>query len=527
MDYELKLKKQIFNIAENTRKRVNKTVFKDHYFRLILDTNRNKLNIEMDRKWCFSTIPYDKGRRYIQEAAINYCRDQEGVKDYIKKHKNDLLTYYKFAQIQNGKKILNSEIQINNEYQKIFLNPLFEIQIAGRLMQHDETGPISSNLAKKFIFSENKTTGISEFLYNYINFLNKLNKEGIISILNSNESFLNDFDNNNDLIINKNTFNAPSLNYSYHEPFKREQLIFNRKNYQPQSLEGYLSLTRYFSNVLKTNNLNRINVVSDIHASGKTLPFTNNNFNILAGDIIDSSEVFDSRIKGISVIGNHELLAEVPAKFRNKIGDDSPFYNYKNKKFFKKILDYNNSHKNQGNIWNDLPIGDSKFYDVIAKRMRIQFPNLIILNNSSLNYNGIQYLGITIPVRMIKRKKKLQEFILSVLKNNLTDKSIPVVIISHAPLFNELSLLKPSSSSYNRNYNCENNQIVEMFKKFNIIGVIHGHHHIPASKGYSKKVRFAGKDLFVIDSKYSNVNTGIELMKYLSGYEPSNLQLKP
>lgn len=76
-------------------------------------------------------------------------------------------------------------------------------------------------------------------------------------------------------------------------------------------------------------------------------------------------------------------------------------------------------------------------------------------------------------------------------------------------------MLSMKSNAYNNEYNCSEPNIEELFKEYNIIGAIHGHHHIPASSGRSKVVQFAGKELFVVCSIYSKMNTGFELMNLI------------
>ena len=119
--------------------------------------------------------------------------------------------------------------------------------------------------------------------------------------------------------------------------------------------------------------------------------------------------------------------------------------------------------------------------------------------------------------RRKKRKKEQQKFILKSLKKLLNnDYNIPTIIVSHAPLFNELSMLSIKSKAYNKDYNLSEPKIEKLFKEYNIIGAIHGHHHIPASSGQSKIVKFASKELFVVCSIYSKMNTGFELMNLIN-----------
>ena len=119
--------------------------------------------------------------------------------------------------------------------------------------------------------------------------------------------------------------------------------------------------------------------------------------------------------------------------------------------------------------------------------------------------------------------KEQQKFILKTLKKLLNkDYDIPTVVISHAPLFNELNMLSMKSNAYNNDYYCSEPKIEKLFKEHNIIGAIHGHHHIPASSGRSKVVKFAGKEIFVVCSIYSKINTGFELVDLVN----SNYQIK-
>ena len=116
-----------------------------------------------------------------------------------------------------------------------------------------------------------------------------------------------------------------------------------------------------------------------------------------------------------------------------------------------------------------------------------------LLNNEYLIYEGIRYVGLTIPVALVRRKEALQRFILNALEKILgEDVDTPTVIVSHAPLFNELSLLPETSDAYNKDYVCSEPQIEKLFERYNIIGAIHGHHHIPASSRRFKNVEFAG-----------------------------------
>ncbi|WP_342341809.1 metallophosphoesterase family protein [Carnobacterium viridans] len=438
-----------------------------------------------------------------------------------------------------NKRMGKNNSEVKQAYNAIFQNTLFEIQILGRLLQHDETGPISANIAGKFLFSENVNTGISEYVFEYLKFVVQLaNSLPIttdgkrVELLEKNQLkkvFSNN--RNKDEFLTYRSDIKPALSFMPQElkislensiiiakqsqsvklkPIlrsKSEKKISNlRKNYIPHSVHPK-DTEEHFENVLSTENTNLLNVISDVHSNDGKLPFFNKNFNIMVGDISDS-KVTNGDIKGLYVIGNHELVDVLPSS-RQEL-QEKKWKPFLRTKWFKQLLE------NPDESWYMLPVGNHTFYEVVKDELEQRFPRINILHNSHIVHEGIRYIGITVPVVLVKRKKEQQKFILKTLKNLLNnDYDIPTVIVSHAPLFNELNMVSMKSKVYNNEYNCSEPNIEELFKEYNIIGAIHGHHHIPASSGRSKVVHFAGKELFVVCSIYSKMNTGFELMNLI------------
>lgn len=523
---------------ENKRRPINKTLFKNDYFQLTYNVKEGSMTISSQGDIVYSAIPYDTARNYIQRAAIQYLLHPEEVRQYIELHKSNLEQYLVLSIFQvTNKQVAKDSFEVSQAYNAIFQNPLFEIQILGRLMQHDETGPLSANLAGKFLFSENTKTGISGYLSEYLNFVVQLTKSlpiitdgKTIQLLESELqgdlrsdaqlTFESDINlaltlfpkevkqsiESSIVLANQSlaTTNKPLLRSEF-----GKELSDVRKNYVAHSVNPE-KLEPYFENILLTENLNLVNVVSDIHGTGGTFPFINKNFNVLAGDISDS-RITNEDISGIYVIGNHELVDVLPDS--PDIEDEQwekwrPFFT---NKWFKELV------QNPDDSWYLLPIGDHKYYKIVKIEIEKRFPRVKVLNNSSVIHNGIRYIGLTIPVVLVNRKKEQQKFILKSLKKLLNEEyELPTVIVTHAPLFNELSMLSPKSKAYNKDYDCSESKIEKLVADYNIIGAIHGHHHIPASSGRSKVVKFAGKELFVVCSIYSKMNTGFELMSLLN-----------
>lgn len=531
------LAERIAGYPENKRRPVNKTVFKNDYFQLTYNTRNHSLAISSKGDLVYSAIPYDTARNYIQRAAIQYLLHPEEIRRYIELHQSTIEKYLTLSIFQvSGNRVTENSFEVKQAYKAILQNPLLEIQIAGRLMQHDETGPLSANLAGKFLFSENVKTGIAGYLSEYLNFVvqvanslplmidgkdirlldsveqDQLMIEQGLSIHSDIESALSLLPQEvkqgleNALVV---ADSAPVVNT---QPLLRseygEELARTRENYIAHSVPPD-EAEKHFKNVHSTENRNLINVISDIHAKEGKLPFVNRHFNLLAGDVSDS-HVEDTEIEGLYVIGGHELVDVLPETTdQTAAAWDKwrPFFHYE---WFKELL------ANSEEAWYLLPTGAHEFYEVVKAELAQRFPKMQVLNNASLVHEGIRYVGLTIPVALVRRKEALQRFILESLEQILDDDlDLPTVIVSHAPLFNELSLLPETSDAYNKDYVCEEPKIEELFKKYNIIGAIHGHHHIPASSRRFKNVDFAGKRLFVVCSIYSKVNTGFELMRLL------------
>lgn len=531
------LAERIAGYPENRRRPVNKTVFRNEYFQLTYDTRKRSMAISSRGNLVYSAIPYDTARNYIQRASIQYLLHPEGIRRYIELHQSTIEKYLTLSIFQvTGDRVSETSFEVKQAYKAILQNPLLEIQVAGRLMQHDETGPLSANLAGKFLFSENAKTGIAGYLSEYLKFVVQAANSLPLMIDGKEVQLLETGEENQQLIDQGLTIHsdidsalsllpqevkqglenalvvadfAPVVNT---QPLLRseygEELARTRENYIAHSVPPD-EAGKYFTNVHSTENRNLINVVSDVHVKEGPLPFTNRHFNIMAGDMSDS-HVTEEEIKGIYLLGNHDLTDALPettdftdAKWQKW----EPFFNYE---WFKEL------HREPDEAWYLLPTGDHDFYEAVKSEIAPRFPKMTVLNNESLVYEGVRYIGLTLPVALVQRKKEQQRFILRTLKNLLdTDKETPTVIVSHAPLFNELSLLPETSDTYNKGNTCGEPGIERLFAQYNIIGSIHGHHHIPASSRRFKKTAFAGKRLFVVCSIYSKVNTGFELMSLL------------
>lgn len=520
-------------ISRNKKRTVNKLLFFDNYFYLEFSKNTKKITINYNKKnIVFSTIPNDYGRWYIQKMACLYINNKEQVTNFLINEKKLICEYIK-------KSNPSSDHNIEDCFNNIINNPLMTIQVAGRIFQHYDTGPIIVEKKKKFLYYENSKIGIQEYIYQFILFVTKANiffnqlKLNGINLNMLPKFFTSDIFNNKKILNNLKLINQ-KIDEKNKVPLIPTKInsLENSQHDNSNNLEIYFPIENYNEKERKYND-NKINVVSDIHINKKTnnFPFINNNFNIIAGDIIDKTNNLPD-LNGICVIGNHEILTlsyALPNSIKNLMKqNERVLFEKIQKNNENKILDnfslnedyyickMFSAYNDKDIFWHDMPIGNHEIYKFFQDKLQKHLPNLKVLNNESYIKDNIRYIGLTIPIRHIAKKKILQDFIEEELTRLLgNDREIKTIIISHAPLFNELSLLTSDKSAYIKEYNCENQKIIDLFKKFNIIGVIHGHHHIPATQGRYRYVNFAGKKLFVICSIYSNINSGIDLTKFI------------
>ena len=374
---------------ENRRRSVNKVIYQSQYFQLVYNLNHKSLAIESKGDLIYSAIPYDTGRNYIQKASIQAILHPNETRKYIESHENNLKKYLALSIFQlTGQRVALDSNEVKRAYQQIFADPLFEMQVLGRLMQHDETGPLSANLAGKFLHSENRKTGISPYLAEYLKFVVEVTQNLPISTDGKNVHLLDSayeqtkdnvyleqsknlaLSSQSDLEVGLENLPVPLKveieNIQIAEPIKEgmtkpllksnvgNQLRNLRKNYVAHS-QNPKDLEQYFENVHSTENNNKINVISDIDSQDGKLPFSNPNFNILVGNISDSV-VSDSKIQGIYVIGNHEL-ADILSE--QKIFSKSQWDDFREKEWFKDLV------LDPDQAWPKLPIGDNYFYELV------------------------------------------------------------------------------------------------------------------------------------------------------------------
>lgn len=508
--------KPIFDLhSRNKHRYKNMIIDENEYFELIY--NMDSSNIELKKKdtLIYSTTPYDVGRIDIQTMAIRYLLNPNSVESFVNIYEDVIKDYIQYAMESTNLK------KINSEYANIHNNYLYMIQIAGRILQHTSRGPLSASLDQKFIFDNVKNNGILGYIHCYIQFiLNSIHRLPIstngrfITLSfqkNIGLSKLNNPNKQNTLLLLENENEKPIILTTHDDKNYRKE---SRNNYKAHSIHP-LKLKQYFTNPLPIENDNIINIISDIHSITGKLPFINNNYNILVGDVFDKI-MGNSDLKGIFIIGNHDLWWSSASSSANK-------KEYTNTQWWKEL------HAKSKKAWPLLPESTHPYYDDVKSDYEKRFPNMTVLHNDSivLSYDGykrLRIIGITLPVASNKNKVRDQKIIENIIRTTIKkDKyQYPTIIVSHAPLFNELTLLSKKSPSYKKNRNCLNNNIEKLFNDANIIGVIHGHHHIPITQKTMEIRQFGCNQLILLTSIYSQMNTGIDLLPIIKSKEDND-----
>ncbi|MBO0487971.1 metallophosphoesterase family protein [Vagococcus fluvialis] len=498
----------IINNPKNKRRRRNKIIVENESFELIYDVKQQEIQVAKKDDLYFSIIPYDTSRKYIETAVLMFIEKPEFLDEYLKKHTDNLKTYVKLALFQvTGKRFEDNSLEVLNELSYLETDIYFKIQVVGRLLQHDETGPLSATLPYKFLYHFNLKTGIHGYIKEWLIFLGETSKQVPFTLEGNRPMLLEEKSkekiNQEDyaLVLAAN-MKGLTLRKSELSTTQLNELMTIRKDYKPQSKHPS-EIAQYFDIVHPNKTDNLINVVSDIHSTTANIPIESPNFNIIAGDLVDGlSEVTvqNQDLKGIAVIGNHDIVRCAKA-----IGDS----------FSGELLKALTSTTDID--YSVIKVDDKKLYTTCKKYLESQFENLVFLNNESYEFQGVRYIGLSLPVSYVKERYLVQTILAKTLKKLLgKDKEMPTVIVSHAPLFNELSLLSKTSSSYVKEFTCVNQELETLFRDYHILGVIHGHHHIPASSGVLDFREFAGKEFFVLCSIYSSINMGFDLEPVLA-----------
>lgn len=498
----------IMNNPKNKRRRRNKIIVENESFELIYDVKQQEIQVAKKDDLYFSIIPYDTSRKYIETAVLMFIEKPEFLDEYLKKHTDNLKTYVKLALFQvTGKRFEDNSLEVLNELSYLETDIYFKIQVVGRLLQHDETGPLSATLPYKFLYHFNLKTGIHGYIKEWLIFLGETVKQVPVTLEGSRPMLLEEKSkekiNQEDyaLVLAAN-MKGLTLRKSELSTTQLNELMTIRKDYKPQSKHPS-EIAQYFDIVHPNKTDNLINVVSDIHSTMASIPLESPNFNIIAGDLVDGlSEVTvqNQDLKGIAVIGNHDIVRCAKA-----IGDS----------FSDELLKALTSTTDID--YSVIKVDDKKLYTTCKKYLESQFENLVFLNNESYEFQGVRYIGLSLPVSYVKERYLVQTILAKTLKKLLgKDKEMPTVIVSHAPLFNELNLLSKTSSSYVKEFTCVNQELETLFREYHILGVIHGHHHIPASSGVLDFREFAGKEFFVLCSIYSSINMGFDLEPVLA-----------
>lgn len=486
---------------KNKRRSRNKIVVDNDSFELVFDTVEEAFKIAKKDDFYFSIIPYDTSRKYIQLAVFLYLKDPQQLDDYLERHQANLLSYLLVSLYQvTGENFDAESLEVEYEMAKLKTNLYFKIQVVGRLMQHDETGPLSATLPYKFLYDLNEKTGIHGYIDEFIKFIQ--NDLAVLPLQIESHSIYLLEDASQERVQTSNLsltsgVSLTKLRKSDLTMGQHDELSQIRKNYRAQSTPPQ-QLKKYFVKANTKQTSAKINVVSDLHATRGKIELKSPHFNIIAGDL-SNSYATDESLNGIAVIGNHDIL-ECALEVESCLSPD----------FIKALtggdeIDYS-----------VLRIEDATLYTSCQQRLTERYPSLIFLNNQSYYKDGIRYIGLSLPVSFVKQKKRVQAYLTNILSQLFeTDQTTPTIIISHAPLFSELSLLSRRHKKYHRDFICVNDGLKNLFRESPIIGVIHGHHHIPASSGVVKRTSFAGKELFVICSIYSELNQGFDLQRYL------------
>ncbi len=549
---EKSIPRNIYNLIisneTNKLRTVNLVILEDKNFELTYNAKTYKYEIQSKPGTIYSEIPFDTCKNYMVKALFNslvqpnefiaFIDDNElEIKDYIVKA-------LKSISVNPNQSIVN---EVFDSYKK---DPLLMVQIVARILQSKDTGSIETSLAEKFLPEYKDMAKINSFLNKALLFCNHISEslnldENILCLcnnmeLNSNHyiSDTNELDTikqqiNSMIEQTKSVANYMINNATIEEAIKKEKRA-RKDEYTPK--QNFYSKSQTSMQILWTDQLtnhNRINVISDTHwANPKDYPVFSDQFNIIAGDIIELKT--KSNIKGICVLGNHDIFAltylmdncfDILDKFGIEYNRINTFEQIK-VSYRLSGLDEEEADKKADKIYNSLSnfnislnyetLLKDDYFKLLIDKFQKMFPHLKVLYNESYMYEGVRYIGLNIPECYSAEKVKVQKLIYEKLKSIIGgDYGTPTVIISHAPISNEFGILDKHNSSYRKLQFLCNQDLYNLIMKTNIKGFIHGHHHITSKSKYWKFIEIENKRMFIVCSIFSRLNNGIDLSKFL------------
>ncbi|MGQ5377287.1 hypothetical protein ACUCH6_10295 [Lacticaseibacillus paracasei] len=121
----------------------------------------------------YSTIPYDMSKRYIAFLSILDVFENVAVGNFLK----DNLKIYD-VYLKRGLRQTPAKIERQHEY--LEKDARFKICVAGRILQHLDTGPLTASLREIMLYQSVTNTGTLDFVEEVQTFVRNLNVNPVI-----------------------------------------------------------------------------------------------------------------------------------------------------------------------------------------------------------------------------------------------------------------------------------------------------------------------------------------------------------
>lgn len=164
------------NISVNRRRSKNFALVTGEVLELDVELNNGRWSLALPgQELIYSTIPYDMSKRYIAFLSTLDTYESGVVENFL----NDNIQIYD-VYLKKGLRLTKE--QIIRQHKLIEQDNRFKICIAGRILQHLDTGPLTASLPDKMLYQLVTESGTIDFVEEVQSFLRSANVNPAITL---------------------------------------------------------------------------------------------------------------------------------------------------------------------------------------------------------------------------------------------------------------------------------------------------------------------------------------------------------
>lgn len=170
------VQKIIKNVSVNKRRTKNFALVTGEVLEFDVNATDGKWKLTLPRQeLIYSTIPYDMSKRYIAFLSILDVYETEVVENFLNANMQIYDVYLKTGLHQTKEQIIKQHKLLDQD-------KCFKVCIAGRILQHLDTGPLTASLPDKMLYQFVIKSGTIDFVEEVQSFVRNVNVNSTIAL---------------------------------------------------------------------------------------------------------------------------------------------------------------------------------------------------------------------------------------------------------------------------------------------------------------------------------------------------------